>query len=134
MSNIDFIEQYQKQEIFTMSSGELLVKLYDEFIKNIKYASVLFGQENVEAARKCTTKCKDIINYLIVILDGRYPISDNLRRIYSNWITQIIWANAKSDASYLDKIAPEIQDLREAWAQAEKTLRMQGGNGKGQSQ
>lgn len=124
------ILQYQEQEINTMSRGELLIKLYDELIKNLKYGALLFGQNNPEAAKKCTTKCRDILNYLIVILNGQYPISNQLRSIYSFMVGQIIQANVRNQADYLEKILPTAQELRDAWVQAEKIVRMQN-SGKG---
>lgn len=132
MSNNNLIKQYKEQEIMTMSNGELLVKLYDELIKNLKYASVLLGQKNSEAARKCITKSRDIINYLLVLLDDQYPIAANLRKIYTIWLGKIIRASASGDASYLDLITPQAQELREAWAEAEKKVRKENGE-KGQS-
>lgn len=124
------ISQYREQEINTMSRGELLIKLYDELIKNLKYGALLFGQNNPEAAKKCTAKCRDILNYLIVILNNQYPISQQLQNIYSFMIGQIIQANVHGQADYLEKILPTAQELRDAWVQAEKTVRMQN-SGKG---
>ncbi len=124
------ISQYQEQEINTMSRGELLIKLYDELIKNLKYGAILLNQNNSEPAKKCMTKCRDILNYLIVILNHQYPISEQLQSIYSFMIGQIIQANVHGQADYLEKILPMVQELRDAWVQAEKTVRMQN-SGKG---
>lgn len=118
------IMQYQEQAINTMSKGELLVRLYDELIKNLRFAVTLFQQNNPEAAKKCTEKCKNILNYLIVILDDRYEVSANLKGIYSFMIGQIIQANVHCSPDYLQKIQPEVQELRDAWAQAEKMTHM----------
>lgn len=123
----NLIEKYQEQAVKTMSRGELIIKLYDEVIKNLKYASVLFKQNNIPGAKKCTTKCKDILNYLIVILDNKYDLSKTLNKLYSFMLGQIIQTNATGDASHIDGIIPKLQELREAWAEAEKTLRSQGG-------
>ena len=127
------ILQYREQAINTMSKGELLVKLFDEELKNLKYAAMLFKSENFEAARKCTTKCKDILNYLCAILDDKYSLSADLRKIYSHFIGEIIKADVSHDAEILEKITPMVQDLRETWAQAEKLSRMQNKE-KGKSQ
>jgi flagellar protein FliS len=128
------ILQYREQAISTMSKGELLVKLFDEELKNLKYASMLFQNGNCEAGKKCTTKCKDILNYLCAILDDKYSLSADLRKVYSYFICEIIRADTSRDAAPLDKITPMIQDLRETWAQAEKLSRMQNNKGKGKSQ
>lgn len=130
MADNNLITQYQEQAFSTMSKGELLVKLYDGELKDLKYASILINQKEMDSARKYLTKSKDILNYLIAILNNKYSLSANLRTIYSHLIGQIVLASAYSDASYIDKIIPTVQDLRNAWVQAEKTTRMQN-NGKG---
>lgn len=125
--NSSLIEKYQEQAIATMSRGELIVTLYDETIKNLKYASVLFGQENPDAARKCTQKCRNILNYLIVVLDGKYDLAERLRTMYSYMLGQIVIAEATGETSRLDAIVPQLEELRGAWSEAEKSLRTQGG-------
>lgn len=123
--NNDLITQYQEQSILTMSRGELLVKLYDELLKNLRYASLLFGQKQPENAKKYTTKAKDIVNYLFAILDDQYSISANLKQIYSHMLGQIIKANVSGSPAPLEEIIPTTQELRATWAEAEKSTRMQ---------
>lgn len=120
--NGSLIEKYQEQAIGTLSQGELIVRLYDEMIKNLKYASTLFPT-NADAAQKCSKKCRNILNYLIVILNGKYDLSTRLGKIYSHMIGQIILTEATGDTSHIDAIVPQLEDLRSAWAEAEKQLR-----------
>lgn len=117
--------QYQEQAIRTMSRGELLVRLFDEELKNLKYAAILFRAGNPEGGKKCTTKCKSILNYLCAILDDSYSLSADLRKVYSYFIAEIIKADVSLDADALDRIAPMMRDYRDAWAQAERLSRMQ---------
>ena len=130
--NGSLIEKYQEQAIATMSRGELIVTLYDEVIKNLKYASTLFSNGNAEAAKKCTKKCQSILNYLVAVLDGNYDLSQRLRRMYSYMIGQIIITDATGDPSKIDAIVPQFEELRGAWSEAEKSLRVQGGTAKTQ--
>ena len=132
-ANNDLIMKYQEQAISTMSKGELVITLYDEVLKNLKYGSILLNQNNTAAAGKCTTKCRNIINYLIVTLDHKYDISATLSRMYSYFLGQIVLAAAKNDASYLDKIIPQVQELRDAWIQTAKKIRLSNGGNSGES-
>lgn len=129
--NNDLIMRYQEQAINTMSKGELLIALYDELLKNLKYGSILLNQNNAAAAEKCTTKCRNILNYLVVTLDHKYEISGTLSRMYSFLLGQVILGIAKKDPSYLDRIIPQVQELRDAWAETEKKVRLSGGDGSG---
>jgi flagellar protein FliS len=133
MAENNLISQYEEQSVLTMSRGELIVKLYDEVIKNLRRASLLFNQQNNDAAKKSTERCKNILNYLISILNDQYEVSNNLKRIYFYMIGQIIQANVHNESEYLDKIIPTVQDLRSAWEQADKMTRMAGGKNKGRS-
>jgi len=126
--NNDLITQYQEQSILTMSHGELLVKLYDELLKNLRFASLLLGQKQSDNAKKYTTKAKDIVNYLFAILDDKYSISADLKQIYSHLLGQIIKANVSGDPASLEEIIPTVQELRTAWVAAEKSTRMQNGS------
>jgi flagellar protein FliS len=76
------IMQYQEQAINTMSKGELLIKLYDEVLKNINYASILLKQKDYPMSEQYCDKSKSIFNYLSSILDRKYPISADLYKIY----------------------------------------------------
>ena len=125
MADSDLIMQYQTQAFSTMSKGELLVKLYDGEIKDLKYASILLKQKDADRAREFLTKGKNILNYLTAILNDKYSLSGNLRTIYLHLIGQIVLASAYGDASYIDKIIPTVQGLRDAWAEAEKKVQIQ---------
>lgn len=118
------IMQYQEQAINTMSKGELLIKLYDEALKNINYASLLLKQENYPSAEKCIDKSKSIFNYLSSILDKQYDVSGNLYQIYYFWNQEIIRAQVKRDHTILDALVPLIEDMRATWIQAEKLCHM----------
>lgn len=119
------IQKYQEQAINTMSNGELVVKLYDELIKNLKYATVLFKNDDPVNAQKCTKKCQDIFNYLTVILNDKYELSGNLKKLYTFMVNEVIIASATGDTSHIDGILPQVQELRDAWAEAEKKVRAQ---------
>lgn len=125
----NLIQKYEEQSISTMSGGELIIRLYDEVIKNLKFASRLFSQKNRKAALKCTEKCRNILNYLIVILNGKYQISATLNRLYSYMVGQIIITEATGDVSHIDGIVPQLEELRSAWTEAEKGLHTKGSAG-----
>ena len=132
--NSDLIMKYQEQAISTMSKGELVIALYDEMLKNLKYGSLLLKQNQADAAGRCTKKCRDILNYLTVTLNPKYDISSTLARTYSYLLGQVVLGAAKNDPSYLDRIIPQVQELRDAWVQTEKKVRLSGAeNGESES-
>lgn len=119
------IARYQEQAINTMSRGELIVKLYDEALKQATYASMLLKNKDEVNSTKCIDKCKEIFNYLSSILDRQYEISQNLYEIYYFLNGQLVKASVKQDAALIDEIIPLISELRDTWAEADKRTHMQ---------
>ncbi|MDD2568446.1 MAG: flagellar export chaperone FliS [Clostridia bacterium] len=117
--------QYQKQAVSTMSKGELLLKLFDVALKNIKYASILLKEKDYEKAEIYINKSSRIFNHLCLILDRKYSISLELYQIYRFLNQEIIRANINRDAEILDKILPLVQELHDTWAEADKLSHMQ---------
>jgi len=118
------IMQYQEQAINTMSKGELLIKLYDEVLKNINYASILLKQEDYPMAEQYCDKSKNIFNYLSSVLDRQYSVSADLYKIYYFMNSEIIRAQVKRDHTVLDALIPLVEDMRATWAEAEKLCHM----------
>ena len=118
------IMQYQEQAINTMSKGELLIKLYDEVLKNINYASILLKQEDYPMAEQYCDKSKKIFNYLSSVLDRQYSVSADLYKIYYFMNSEIIRAQVKRDHTVLDALIPLVEDMRATWAEAEKLCHM----------
>lgn len=114
------VEQYKTQTINSMTNGELLILLFDEVIKNLKIACMMLQEQNYETSEKCTQKSKDIINYLINILDRQYPISQELYQLYAFFNQKIISAEIKQDPKILEEIIPLIEDLRQTWTEANR--------------
>ena len=119
------ILEYQKQAINTMSRGELLVKLFEAAIKNIKFASILMTQKDYEQAEIYINKAERIFNHLCSILDRNYSISLELYRIYRFLNQELIRAKIKRDATILDNIMPLVQELHSTWVEANKLTHIQ---------
>ncbi len=128
--NSELITKYQEESIRTLSKGELILRLYDEVLKNLRYACALFREGNAAAAKKCTGKSRSILNYLIVILDRKYDLAETLNRVYAYVIGQIIKADATGDAAGLEQAASRFGEVRDAWAQSVKNIRILGGERK----
>jgi flagellar protein FliS len=119
------IMKYQEQAVNTMSRGELVVKLFDEALKQATYASMLLKNKDYVNSDKCIDKCKDIFTYLTSVLDRQYEISNNLYEIYYFIRQELIKANIKRDPAFVEEVIPLISEMRDTWAEAEKRVHMQ---------
>lgn len=116
-------EKYQQQVVTTMTQGDMLLKLYDETLKQIDIARAAIGAGNVTQMDAAITKAEKIIRYLRSQLDFRYPVSNDLSKLYDFFNTQLVMANVKKDVQHLDDIQPLVRELRETFDQCAKLER-----------
>jgi flagellar protein FliS len=117
-------EQYKKTSVNTMTRGELLILLYDEIIKKLNVSKMLLENKDYEQAEINLSKCRNIINHLIVSLDEKYEISNELREMYFFFNREILKASTSRNTKCIDDILTLIKDLRNTWAEADKISRI----------
>lgn len=116
-------QQYKEQALSTLTQGEILIKLYDELIKQLSIAKIRIGKNDLGAANDSFMKCQTIVNTLAGSLDMRYPISKELRDMYVFLSNHMLNANMKKDTGMIDDCIPLIRDLRDSFEQADKISR-----------
>lgn len=114
-------DQYKQQSINTMTSGELLLLLYDELVKRLLRAELALDQENYELFDQSIKRCQEIVQYLDDTLDHQYPISAELSRLYEYFQFQLGRISVGRRKSVLQELRPYIEDLRSSFREAEKT-------------
>lgn len=115
--------QYKEQSLSTMAPGELLVKLFDEVIKQCRLSAIAIRSKDYGQANDGLTKSQTIITTLMSSLDMRYPISAELREMYVFLGKQLLNANLQKDAILIEQVLPLIKDLRDSFEQADKISR-----------
>ena len=113
-------ETYKQQSVLTMTPGEMLNKLYDELIKQLSIAQLALEQQELEKVNVSLQKSQRILNYLRSTLNFQYEVSANLELLYEFFIHQIVNANIKKDASFIQEILPMVQELQQTFLQADK--------------
>jgi len=114
---------YKNQSLSTMTQGELLLKLYDELIKQCRIAEIAIGKSDFVTSNNGVIKAKAIVSTLASSLDMRYPISKELNEFYIFFLQQLSEANVEGNAKIIGDIIPLIKDLRESFDHAEKLNR-----------
>lgn len=113
-------QAYQQQSVMTMTQGEMLLKLYDETIKQLSAAEIYMGEGSIEKTNLALQKAQKILNHLRATLDFQYDISNQLAALYDYFVRQIVSANIKKDVKLIQEILPMVSDLRDTFAQAAK--------------
>ncbi len=113
-------QKYKEQSITTLTPAELIIKLFDEAIRQVKLAVMNINEKNLEESNKNIQKTEDIITALKLNLDEKYPIAEDLGKMYDCIYDCLVDANIKKDVDALNKICDIIVDFRETFQQANK--------------
>ena len=113
------LDNYKKQAVYSMTQGEMLMLLYDELLKRLKRSKIRLQKEDFENFEADMTRAKDIVRYLRKILNMSYPISIELSRLYTFYESHLSRIIASRKASQIDELIPMIEDLKEAFYEAD---------------
>ena len=122
-------QQYKQQSVNSMTSGELLLLLYDELVKRATMASIALDKADFPTFEAAAQRCIDIVNYLDETLDQQYPISHDLSRLYEYFTYQLGRIKIGRNRKELEQLRPMLSELRDAFHTAEKSSSAQGKNG-----
>ena len=119
------LQAYKEQTVSTMTTGEMLILLYDEMIKRLKKAEILANNSDFENFESEVKRVQEIIAYLNNSLDRRFEISKNLLSLYDFFNYQLIRVTASRNLTLIDELIPLIEDLRDTYRQADKLSKTQ---------
>ena len=114
-------QQYKQQSVNSMTSGELLLLLYDELVKRATMASIALDKGEFPAFEAAVERCIDIVNYLDETLDRQYPISGNLAQLYEYFTYELGRAKIGRRKEVLSHVKSMVAELRDAFRQAQKS-------------
>ena len=113
-------QNYKQQSINSMTSGELLLLLYDELVKRSTLASIALDKQDWPVFETALDRCTDIVNYLDETLDHQYPISQDLARMYDYFTYELGRIKVGRNKSELERLRPMLAEMRAAFRAAEK--------------
>lgn len=112
-------EEYQSQSIMTMTQEQMVLKLYEEIIKQLNIGIQSIDNEpDIDKRNASLQKAQKILYHLRMTLDYDYEISNYLNLMYEIFIKNIVEANVKSISKPLKDILPAIIDLRNTCAKS----------------
>ncbi|MBN7773716.1 flagellar export chaperone FliS [Clostridium aminobutyricum] len=113
-------QQYKAQSVETMTKGEMLILLYDEINKRLLRAKKSLAEGEVQLFEADVQRAIDIVRYLIKSLDRRYPISNDLYRMYDFINFDLSRLKSGRNLSIIDEITPLVKDLRDTFKEADR--------------
>lgn len=115
--------QYKENTVYTASSEELTLMLYNGLVKFLMQAQMALNDKQIEKANTTIIKAQDIVTEFRGTLDMNYEIAEQLDLLYDYMYRQLLEANIKKDVSIIEEVLMLAKDLRNTWEQAMKIAR-----------
>ena len=116
--------RYKEQSVMTMTQGDMINLLFDEVINRLNKGLVSLEQNDYEGSNPHFKKAQAIVTHLSTTLDHQYEVSGGLASLYEYFNYQILQANIKKSPEPVEEVLPMITELKEAFSQADKQVRM----------
>lgn len=113
-------QQYKEQSVMTMTSGEMLLLLYDELLKRLTRAELALEKEDYALFEQSVKRSQEIVKYLMDTLNFQYSISQELRRMYDFFLYELSRIQAGRKKEIIAELKPLVRELREAFEEAGK--------------
>ena len=116
--------QYKEKSIYSMSGPELLLLLFDEAIRRLSRAERSLQEKDYKDFEDCIRRTTRIVRYLTDILNMDYPISRDLRRIYTYLVYDLsrVSAGRKRRQDEIGRIRHILSELREGFDGASRKV------------
>ena len=111
---------YQGNKVMTATPAELTLMLYDGAIKFCNIAIMALENKDREKANINIIKAENIIMEFRSTLDFKYPVANELDRMYDYIYHRLIDANLNKDKEILEEVLDLIRELRDTWKEAMK--------------
>lgn len=119
MNNYGY-QNYKQQSISTMTSGELLMLLFDESAKRLTKAELSVKAENFPKFEACMNRVSEIIRYLDSTLDKTYPIGQEISKLYEYFQFQVARIKAGRNIELIHNLRAMILDLKNTFKEADR--------------
>ena len=120
-------EVYRQQQVMTATPEALTLMLYNGAIKFINESIEASKKKEYETANTSCIKAQNIISEFRLTLKMEYEISKNLLSLYNYAYDRLVEGNMKEDTSKMEEAKEILSELRDAWAQAMKTVKAEKG-------
>ncbi len=108
---------YKKTSVTTASPGQIVVMLYEAAIRQTKRAIDAIDRGDKAVKGEAIGKVHDIVNELSNSLNFEVggKIAEDLERLYSFMVDQLIRANAENEKAPLDAVLKNLETLLQGW-------------------
>ena len=117
---------YQRVEVESADPRRLVVMLFDAAVRFLHQAQGAMGRRDYEGQCEAIVRVQDILCELRCALDpDAGEIAGQLGTLYSYMYSQLVEANLRDDLELLREITRQMEQMRDAWAEAERRERQE---------
>ncbi len=126
-------DPYGAQSIMTASPCELVARLYEAAIMNLRKAVLCIEENDVKGRWEATRKAFDIIEHLTLTLnmDEGGQIADNLSQLYEFMMRRLMDVDVKNDPKAAQDVIELLAPLHKAWRELDEQMRTKGATAAG---
>jgi flagellar protein FliS len=124
MNTAESAMAYKRQQIMTASPAELTLMLYNGAIRFISESILALENGDMPKCHNANIKAQNIVREFMVTLDMQYEISQSWAALYEYIHYRLVQGNLKKDREMLVEARGLLTELRDAWHQAMKAVRM----------
>ena len=133
MSSVSPMMRYLESSLSTLSQEDLIVKVFD--------AIVLFSRQTIEKMKSAPTDIQGRHDLLrraqracaVAMGSIDFELGGDLARsnfaLYEFWHHELVMANIQGDVGRVEAVLPQMQEMRDAWAEAVKRYKAEAANG-----
>ena len=112
---------YQRVEVESADPRRLVVMLFEAAVRFLYRAQEAMGACDYEGQCEAIVRVQDILSELTCALNpDAGEIAGQLGTLYSYIYSQLVEANLRDDQELLREITSQMEQLRDAWAEAER--------------
>ena len=124
MNTAESAMAYKRQQVMTASPAELTLMLYNGAIRFISESILALENGDMPKCHNANIKAQNIVREFMVTLDMQYEISQRWAALYEYIHYRLVQDNLKKDREMLVEARGLLTELRDAWHQAMKAVRM----------
>lgn len=111
---------YKQQSVATAPPGKLLIMLFDGLLRFLSQAKTAINERQIEPAHKALVRAQDIVLELRSTLDHEKApeLCESLSDLYTYFYSSLVEANRTKTVDKIDEILPGVQELRDAFSEA----------------
>lgn len=118
-----YVSNYVSNVVETVPPGRLVVMLYDRLVQDLLVAETALAARDLKTASDSLVHAQDIVLELRSGLDvTAWSGAPGLAQLYVFIYDQLVAANVQKDAARVVSVRGLVEPMRDAWAEAARSL------------